>query len=66
MIYSSSADAARDMAEIRKSRPHSEAKRFGSDGPSPEQRAAYEEEVRQWNRKYRAASAAWRKLRGAT
>ena len=65
MTYNSAADAARDMEMIRRTRPHSEAKRFGSRGPSPEQKVAYDEEVRQWNRKYRAASAAWRKLQGA-
>jgi 8-oxo-dGTP pyrophosphatase MutT (NUDIX family) len=46
------ADLAQQMAEMRKRKPSSIAKRFGANGPTPEQRAAHEDEVRAWNREY--------------
>lgn len=43
-----------ELAALRDRKPHSLKRRFGSRGPTPEQAAAYEAEVREWNREYRA------------
>ena len=36
-------------------RPHSLKRLYGKRGPTPEQAAAHAEQVREWNRQYRAA-----------
>lgn len=42
------------LDELRSRKPHSPERLFGKSGPAPEQRAEYEEQVRSWNRQYRA------------
>jgi hypothetical protein len=44
----------RQMADLREIKPLSLARTFGSNGPTPTQRANYDQRVRDWNRQYRA------------
>ena len=55
----SASDLARVISDLAATKPHSLAKRFGKNGPNPEQLAAYKEEVRQWEKANRAARKAW-------
>jgi hypothetical protein len=48
-------EAARKMAALQSTRPHSIEKRFGSNGPNPDQLTAYKAEVKSWNSAYRNA-----------
>lgn len=48
-------DVLAELDALRDRRPHSLERLYGRRGPTPEQRAAYEEQVREWNRQYRAA-----------
>lgn len=44
---------ADQMSQMRSSKPRSLAQTFGSRGPTPEQRDAYNARVKEWNRNYR-------------
>ena len=57
----SAAHWAEEMAQLRAVRPSGIARRFGKTGPTPEQRVAYDAEVKAWNAKYRKASAEQKK-----
>lgn len=56
MSDKSASQWAQVMADLYKVKPSSIAKRFGSRGPSSEQRAAYDAELKAWNSAYRHAS----------
>jgi hypothetical protein len=47
---------ANEMARLRDIKPRPLVKMFGKSGGSPEQRAKWESEMREWNRQYRHAS----------
>ena len=49
------APAARRLDELRGSKPLPLSKLYGKNGPTPEQAVAHAEQMREWNRKYRAA-----------
>lgn len=51
MKTASASDIAMEMAEVRRAMPSSEKKRFGTNGPTPEQKTAYAAEVRALNSK---------------
>ena len=48
-------DALAELAALRNRRPRSIERLYGKRGPTPEQRAEYDVQVREWNRQYRAA-----------
>ncbi len=50
-------DAASEMSALRDVKPRPIDKMFGKNGPTPEQRTEWEAAMKDWNRKYRAASA---------
>jgi hypothetical protein len=50
------------LDELRSRKPRSIQRLFGRRGPTPEQRAEYEEQVREWGRAYRAVQ---KQLKGA-
>ena len=50
----------RQLDELRARKPRPLARLFGKRGPTPEQRAAYDEQVREWSRQYRAAQKRWK------
>lgn len=52
----SASDWALEMAKLRSVQPSSIKKRFGKNGPSEKQMEEYQSEVKEWNRKYRAAT----------
>jgi len=45
-----------EMQRLRDVKPRPLAKTFGTNGPTPEQKAAYDEKVKRWNAQYRRAS----------
>ena len=53
----------RQLDELRERRPRSLERLYGKRGPTPEQRAAYEEQVREWSRQYRAAQKRYKAAR---
>jgi len=53
-------DVLAELAALRDRRPRSLERLYGRRGPTPEQRAVYEEQVREWNRQYRAAQKRWK------
>ena len=50
----------RQLDELRERRPRSLERLYGRRGPTPAQRAVYEEQVREWSRQYRAAQKRWK------
>lgn len=52
----SAADLAREMSDLQAVKPRPIKKLYGSKGPTPDQLKTWEQEMREWNRKYRAAS----------
>jgi len=54
-------ELAFQMAEMRRYKPSSIAKRFGRNGPSPEQLEKYKAEVSAWNSRYRKLAAEQKK-----
>ena len=48
------ADITRQLDALRARRPRSLERLYGRRGPTPEQAAAHAEQVRAWNRQYRA------------
>lgn len=48
---------------LNRRKPSTLKKRFGSNGPSPEQLLEYQAEVKTWNSAYRKASKAWTEAR---
>ena len=48
----------RRLTELRETRPRPLDKYFGSKGGTPDERAAHEAQIRQWNKEYRKAQAA--------
>ena len=57
---SAATDALAELEALRDRKPRSLERLFGKRGPTPEQRAAYEEQVREWSRQYRAAQKRWK------
>ena len=51
---SEAADALAELDALRDRKPRPLALLYGRRGPTPEERAAYAEQVRAWNRQYRA------------
>ena len=49
-------EALRELDKLRDTKPSSIQKRFGQKGPTPEQKTSYDAEVKEWNKKYRAAT----------
>ena len=54
MNTTSRAAIVRQLDELRERRPRSLERLYGRRGPTPEQAAAHAEQVRAWNRQYRA------------
>lgn len=50
--------ASRSLTEIRSRRPRPIDKLFGKNGPTPEQKAKYDADVKAWNAEYRKAQKA--------
>ena len=57
---SEASDTLAELAALRDRRPHSIERLYGKRGPTPEQRAEYDAQVREWNRQYRAAQKRWK------
>ena len=51
---------------LRDRRPRSLERLYGRRGPTPEQAAAHAEQVREWNRQYRAVQRQLKAVRGMT
>jgi hypothetical protein len=51
------------MTELQKTKPHSLAKRFGSNGPNETQLSDYKAELREWNRLYGQANRAYKQAK---
>jgi GNAT superfamily N-acetyltransferase len=58
--YETRRAALQDLTKLRESKPRPIEKRFGTDGPNPEQKVAYDAEVKDWNRRYREANKAFK------
>ena len=55
-VIKTAADYARDMAQLRYVKPRPLAKLYGTNGPTPDQEDAHEDQMRVWIRRYRLVS----------
>lgn len=56
ILYAGEKDWGKEAGDLFRRKPRSLKQRFGSNGPTPEQLIAYNNEVREWNSAYRKAT----------
>ena len=59
-VNKTAADYAGELSQLRYVKPRPLGKLYGTNGPTPDQEDAHEDQMRDWNRRYRLVSKLWK------